>query len=190
MAAESRPASPFVLKKIRERQEAAHEKSKEAVEAADEAEEADAEVDEAEGEDEHESGEEEPERGERHKRLVLGRPEPRDRSHRPRPGGSLTDRASKFFKKLGPTQTWLLVGGGLLVANHLMVPRGTSVLSKMLNAVAPAPKARPRLAAPAYYYAGANQQAGWNRGMTPYGPWGHASPGGSSPYAHADSWGW
>jgi hypothetical protein len=182
MADESRPVSPFVLQKIRERKAAAQEEPEEVEEPEDK--------EENEGEDEIE---EEHDHIESPKASALERPEARDRSHRARgTSGSLTDRAGKFFKKLGPTQTWLLIGGGLLVANHLMVPRGTSVLSRMLNAVAPsaAPKARPRFAAPVYYYAGANQQAGWNRGVSPYGPWGHASPGGSSPYAHARSWGW
>ncbi len=111
-------------------------------------------------------------------------------SHRARSSsGSITDRASKFFKQLGPTQSVLLLGGGLLLVNHLMVPRGSSVLSQILNAIAPAPKARPR-AYPSYY-AGANWGAGWNHGNKPYGPWAHASPGGPSPYAHGESWwGW
>lgn len=181
MAAESRPLSPFIKQKILERKAAAHEEPEEIEEP-----------EEGEEDEEEEEREElpEPALAPRKSHHAIGE---RERSHRPRSGGSLTDRASKFFKNLGPTQTWMLIGGGLLVANHLMVPRGTSVLSKMLNAVAPAPatKPRPRLAMPAYY-AGANSQAGWNRGMSPYGPWAHAAPGGPSPYAHSDSdtWGW
>jgi hypothetical protein len=171
--------SPFVLQKIQQRKDAA-----EKAEEADEAEEA---------EDEEEEAEEEAEEA---------APEPRKKSHHAigersshgsgsRSGsrsssGSLTDRAQKFIKNLGPAQTVMLIGGGLLLANHLMVPRGTSVLSQILNAVAPAPKARPRPS----YYSGANFGAGWNRGNKPFGPWAHASPGGPSPYAHGDSWRW
>jgi len=36
-------------------------------------------------------------------------------------------------------------------------------------------------------FAGAPAQAGWNRGMSPYGPWAHASPGGPWMYAHGGS---
>lgn len=187
--------SPFVLQKIRERK---------ALKEPEEAEEHEEAEDEA--EDEAEGAEDEEERPSpfaqartdasakardlvRKSHHAIGERS----SHRPRSGArssgaSLTDRASKFFKNLGPTQTVLLIGGGLLVANHLMVPRGTSVLSQILNAVAPAPKARPRLQPS--YYSGANIGAGWNHGNKPYGPWAHASPGGPSPYAHGDSWGW
>jgi hypothetical protein len=184
MAAESRPVSPFVLQKIRERREAALTPEAKEPEEVEEAEEAEEDEDEEEAEPAREVR---PLEARRSHHAIGERSRARQREASG--GVSLTDRASKFFKNLGPTETWLLIGGGLLMANHLMVPRGTSVLSKMLSAIAPAPKPRPVLRAPAYY-AGANNQAGWNRGMSPYGPWGHAAPGGPSPYAHGDSWGW
>lgn len=156
-----RPLSPFVLEKIRQRRAAAAEPEEETEEPEEEAED---EVEE-EAEEEHETGEEVPER------TALARPEPRARVSRR--GGSLTDRVSKFFKRLGPTESWILLGGGILLANHLMVPRGTSVLSKILGAIAPAPPPR-RLSAPSYY-------AGANRSLTPLGPW-ETSPPPLTPY--------
>src|SRR5271170_5523765 len=166
--------SPFVLQKICERK---GPKEPDEIEEPSEDE-----------EDEEEEREEAPEPAPRKSHHAIGE----IRSHRSRSsfgGASLTDRASKFFKNLSPTQTWLLVGGGLLMANHLMVPRGTSLLSKMLNAVAPAPQpVRPRFPV---YRAGANWGAGSGQGNKPFGPWAHAAPGGPSPYAHADdTWGW
>ena len=223
--------SPFVLQKIRERQEAAGKEPEETEEP-----------EEAEDEDEDEEGEEREELPAPPKKShhAIGERS----SHRARSGSlfgggsrgaSLTDRATKFFKQLGPTQSMLLVGGGLLVVNHLMVPRGTSVLSQILNAIAPAPKktvrryyagVRAPISGPpspepgghcgldemwdptkqacvpvlpwpiqqasgaSRVLAGANWGAGWNHGNKPYGPWAHAAPGGPSPYAHADFWGW
>jgi len=189
--------SPFVLQKIRERREAAEQKKaaeaikEEAEEAEEEAEEAEEEAEE-DLEDAAKAGALVPER--RGEPLV-----PLRRSHHKKDGGagaalgSLSDRIGRFWKKLGPTETVLVVGGGLLFAQHLMVPRGTSILSKVLNAVAPTPKAAPRLARAGFDdYAGANLQAGWNRGVKPYGGWAHASPGGPWPYAHGgpERWGW
>ena len=158
--------SPFVLQKIRERKaEAAREEPEEIEEP------------EAEEAEEHEEREEE-----REEREELPEPPPKKSHHAigersshgsrsgARAGASLTDRAQKFFKNLGPTQTWLLIGGGLLVANHLMVPRGTSVLSKMMSAIAPTPPPPPRLR----QYP-SNWEAGWSRPSMPYG---------------AQSWGW
>jgi hypothetical protein len=144
----ARPLSPFVLEKIRQRRaEAEPEETEETEEPAEEQ----AEAEEAE-EEEH-----------------AGEPEKHEpRARGPRRGGSLTDRASKFFKRLGPTETWVLVIGGGLVVQHLMVPRGTSVLTKFLNAVAPAPPPARRLPA-ASYYAG-------NRSFTPRGPWETSAP--------------
>jgi hypothetical protein len=141
MASES--VSPFVLQKIRERQ------------ALKEPDEEPEEVEEEDEEDEEEEERDElPEPPAKKSHHAIGERS----SHRARGGSlfggsrggaSLTDRATKFFKQLGPTQSMLLIGGGLLVVNHLMVPRGTSVISQILNAIAPAPKKTVRR-----YYAG------------------------------------
>jgi hypothetical protein len=169
----SKTISPFVLQKIRERREADEEREED--EAEEEAE------DEVEAEDAAPAEEKAETKG--REALALGRSgkiEPR--SHR---GGSLTARVQKFFKKLGPTETALLLGGGALLLQHVAVPRGTSILSRMLAAIAPAPRGRvTRSYAGQDDYAGANLQAGWNRGAMPYGGWSHASPGGPWPYAH------
>jgi hypothetical protein len=219
--------SPFVLQKIRERKAQKDGEPEEEPEEPEEAEDEDEAEEEA--EEEHKEGffAGLPRTGpkQRQQALERGLTEPRkshhaigeQRSHRARSssGSSLTDRASKFFKNLGPAQTVLLVGGGLLVANHLMVPRGTSVLSQILNAIAPAPKKTTRR-----YYAGlrapvpgpppldpngCGPDTMWDSGKqacVPILPWpiqqasgeftgaNWGAPGGPSPDAHADSWGW
>jgi hypothetical protein len=109
-------------------------------------------------------------------------------------------------KKLSTTQVVLLAAGGVLVIEHLIAPRGMSYASKLWGKVAgshplpppppPVPVIPPAAAKGFYFeappeafetagdYAGANLQAGWNRGMTPYGPWASGDP--MRQYAHAD----
>jgi hypothetical protein len=110
-----------------------------------------------------------------------------------------------FFKsiehridKLSPMALVLLAAGGVLVVEHLIAPKGMSLASKAIDkitgkahALLPPPPPPPVIPPPAViaqaakgYFAGANQQAGWNRGMSPYGPWAVANP--MFQYAHAD----
>lgn len=118
-------------------------------------------------------------------------------------------RVSKF----GVLEYTALAAVGILTVDHLIAPKGASYLSKLLDkigfggggghrAALPPPPPPPIPAAPkvGWYempwypemleehaaagdYAGANLQAGWNRGMSPYGPWAAADP--MAQYAHA-----
>ncbi len=115
-----------------------------------------------------------------------------------------------FFKsiehridKLSPMELVLLAAGGVLVVEHLIAPKGMSLASKAIDKITgkasahvvppllpPPPPPPPVIPPPAAiaaakgYFAGANQQAGWNRGMSPYGPWAVANP--MYQYAHAN----
>jgi hypothetical protein len=105
--------------------------------------------------------------------------------------------------KLSTTQLVLLAAGGVLVVDHLIAPKGMSFVSKAWEKVSPGgahkalpppppppvPVIPPPIAAKGMY-AGANRQAGWNRGMSPYGGWAVANP--MEQYAHAamrQNWG-
>jgi len=110
-----------------------------------------------------------------------------------------------FFKsiehridKLSPMELVLLAAGGVLVVEHLIAPKGMSLASKAIDkitgkshALPPPPPPPPMIPPPAAiaaakgYFAGANNQAGWNRGMSPYGGWALNAPAGPWPYAHA-----
>jgi hypothetical protein len=147
------------------------------------------------------------------------------------------------FEKMGTLQTVLVAAGGVLVIEHLIAPKGMSVISKTWDKISGAPKALPppppvvppplvpavvppkvgyhagfdapeqqlpygwpmqftgaeaeaeaaeaEAAAHSAHlpygfpmqFTGANLQAGWNRGMSPYGPWAVADP--MAQYAHA-----
>lgn len=121
------------------------------------------------------------------------------------------------FEEMGTLKTVLVAAGGVLVLDHLIAPKGMSLISKTWDKVSgkgghhalppippPIPAALPPSAKVGHWYnfpthpelfeqqaaeaaagdfAGANMQAGWNRGMSPYGPWAVADPMGQ--YAHA-----
>lgn len=120
------------------------------------------------------------------------------------------------FEEMGTLKTVLVAAGGVLVLDHLIAPKGMSLISKTWDKVSgkthhalppippPIPAAPPPLPpkvghwynfpshpelfaaqqeAAAGDFAGANMQAGWNRGMSPYGPWAVADP--MAQYAHA-----
>lgn len=80
-------------------------------------------------------------------------------------------------------ETWqllLLGAGGVLVVDHLIAPKGMSFASKAMDKLGggkpalPPPPPPPALAAPMAAkgtFAGANNMAGWNRGMSNYFQW-------------------
>lgn len=88
-------------------------------------------------------------------------------------------------RRIRGLETWQLVLGGavvVLVGDHLIAPKGMSFASKMMDKLGgsrapalPPPPLPPALVAPHAAmaargdYAGANNQAGWNRGMSDYG---------------------
>lgn len=97
-------------------------------------------------------------------------------------------------------ETWqiaLLAAGGVLAVDHLIAPKGMSFATKALNKFGaskhplppppPIPAALPAAVAKGMF-AGANNMAGWNRGMSPYGGmdgfyWhGHGGPWHGSSY--------
>jgi hypothetical protein len=100
-------------------------------------------------------------------------------------------------RRIRGLETWQLVLGGavvVLVGDHLIAPKGMSFASKMMDKLGvgkapalppppPPPALSPAAIAAKGDYAGANLQAGWNRGMSPYGPWAVANP--MVQYAHA-----
>jgi hypothetical protein len=110
--------------------------------------------------------------------------------------GDLERRVSK----LSTLEFALVAVGGVLLVDHLIAPKGMSYASKALAKVGVHP-ALPALPPPPVIpppgvtasiaakgeYAGANAQAGWNRGMSPYGGWALNAPAGPWHYAHANS---
>lgn len=104
-------------------------------------------------------------------------------------------------------ETWQVIGLGALgiaVADHMIAPKGMSFVSKIYDKVLghghrlpplpppPIPASATASLPPAVatavakgYFAGANAQAGWNRGMSPYGGWARNAPAGPWHYAHA-----
>lgn len=106
-------------------------------------------------------------------------------------GKGFFGKIEKSINKLSTTQLVLLAAGGVLVVDHFVAPKGKSFVSKAIDKVTgskalppppPAPLPLPSAVAKGYW-AGANKQAGWNRGMDPYGPWAVANP--MVQYAHA-----
>jgi len=130
------------------------------------------------------------------------RPVPAFLAHRIKNGGD-----KGFFKsiehridKLSPVELVILGVGGALIVEHLIAPKGMSFASKAIDKITgkthallpPPPPPPPVIPPPAAiaqaakgYFAGANQQAGWNRGMSPYGGWALNASAGPWPYAHA-----
>jgi hypothetical protein len=94
-----------------------------------------------------------------------------------------------FFKgierRVRGLETWqllLLGAGGVLIVDHLIAPKGMSFASKAMDklggakpALPPPPPPPPALASAAIaakgMYTGANNMAGWNRGMSNYMQW-------------------
>ena len=128
-------------------------------------------------------------------------------------GEGIFQKIEHRLDRLTTMQGVLLAAGGVLALDWLLAPKGTSVVAETLGKVLPGghhalggrpiippPGAVPAAARGAFYsfppapglvasdavsgyYAGANLQAGWNRGMDPYGPWAVANP--MVQYAHA-----
>jgi len=98
-------------------------------------------------------------------------------------------------------ETWQLVVGGVAlvaVVDWAIAPKGMSFAAKAWDKLGgakalpppPPPPPPPPALTPAQVAAkgdwtGANAQAGWNRGMSPYGGWALNAPAGPWPYAHA-----
>jgi hypothetical protein len=92
-------------------------------------------------------------------------------------------------------ETWQIVAlaaAGVLAVDHAIAPKGMSFATKALDKLGmskhplPPPPPIPLPAAVAKgMFAGANAQAGWNRGMSPYGGWARNAPAGPWHYAHA-----
>lgn len=121
-------------------------------------------------------------------------------------GRGLTGSLKRFMgniegrvKRFGVLEYALVAAGGILVLDHLIAPKGSSYASRAWDKISPGhghpmpllppPPPPPAASHPAAiaaakgWFAGANQQAGWNRGMSPYGPWAVADP--MRQYAHA-----
>jgi len=138
----------------------------------------------------------------------------RDRLHALKNGrhhaGHAGGNGGGFFegieRRVRGLETWQLLLGGVVlvgVVDHLIAPKGMSFASKALDklgatkpALPPPPPPPPALTpvqvAARGDWTGANAQAGWNRGMSPYGGWALNAPAGPWPYAHAGqhySWG-
>lgn len=106
----------------------------------------------------------------------------------------------KFIHRRSALEIALGATALVLAVDHFLVaPKGMSIVTKAtrkisgtlggrgvaralppphLPAVIPPPGVAP-------IHAGANAQAGWNRGMSPYGGWALGAPAGPWPYAHA-----
>lgn len=102
------------------------------------------------------------------------------------------------LRKVRGLPTWqkgALVVAAALAVDHAIAPRGMSFASKALGKVGgrrslpppppPIPPPGVTAAVAKGMFAGANAQAGWNRGMSPYGGWARNAPGGPWHYAHA-----
>lgn len=108
--------------------------------------------------------------------------------------GSFGSKGKSLFgriKRLGTVKLALLAAGGVLLADHLIAPRGMSYASKAWGKIAggrllPAPPIPPPGVTAKGEFTGANRQAGWNRGTMPYGGWALNAPAGPWPYAHAE----
>jgi len=89
----------------------------------------------------------------------------------------LLDKLKHQVKNLSTTQFVLVAAGGVLLLDHLIAPKGMSFASKALDKFGAGPKLAlppplpltPQALAAKGYFAGANNMAGWNRGMSPYG---------------------
>ena len=113
----------------------------------------------------------------------------------------------KFLHRRSALEIALGATALVLVADHFVAPKGMSIVTKttrkisgmlggkgMARALPPPPPHLPAVIPPpgaAAIHAGANAQAGWNRGVSPYGGWALGAPGGPWPYAHAGQhYGW
>jgi hypothetical protein len=114
-------------------------------------------------------------------------------------GGGLFKDIERRVRGLETWQLLLLGAGGVLLVDHLIAPKGMSFASKAMDklggakpALPPPPPPPPVLAPVAKGdWTGANAQAGWNRGMSPYGGWALNAPAGPWPYAHpGQTYGW
>jgi hypothetical protein len=89
----------------------------------------------------------------------------------------LLGNLQRRVKNLSTAQFVLVAGAGVLLLDHLIAPKGMSFASKALDKVLPGSRLPlpPPLPPPAAiaaakgYFSGANNMAGWNRGMSPYG---------------------
>jgi len=110
-----------------------------------------------------------------------------------------------WLEHLGPVKLALGLTATVLVVDHLVAPKGMSMVTKTITKITGAERslmsrARAPLALPAgpvvipppgvgttspVHATGANNGPGWGRGGMPYFPGAHANPGGPWPYAHA-----
>lgn len=96
--------------------------------------------------------------------------------------------AQHWLGRRGPVELVVGAAAVYLVADHLLAPKGMSYVSKLTAKVSGSSLGRKIAAIPPPGHAtGANNQAGWNRGMSPYGGWALNAPAGPWPYAHAGS---
>ena len=118
-------------------------------------------------------------------------------------GKSIFKKIESRVRGLEGWQIALLTVGAVVVVDHVIAPKGMSFASKAMDKLgghkalplpppppipAPGVTALPAPVAAAVakgYFAGANNQAGWNRGTSPYGGWALNAPAGPWPYAHA-----
>jgi hypothetical protein len=108
--------------------------------------------------------------------------------------GSFGSKGRSLFgriKRLGTVKLVLGATALVLVADHLMAPRGMSYASKAWSKIAggrllPAPPIPPPGVTAKGYFAGANRQAGNGWGYMPAGGWALNTPAGPNPYAHAE----
>ena len=102
----------------------------------------------------------------------------------------LLKTVERHVRGLKTWQVALLGVGGVLAVDHLIAPKGMSFASKALDKLGmskhPLPPPPP-LPAPVAkgLFAGANAMPGWNRGMSPFGPWARNAPAGPWHYGHA-----
>ena len=105
----------------------------------------------------------------------------------------------KFLHRRSALEIALGATALVLAADHMIAPKGMSIVTKTTRKISGAlggkgvaralPPPPPHLPAvippPGAVHAGANAQAGWNRGMSPYGGWALNASAGPWPYAHA-----
>jgi hypothetical protein len=112
------------------------------------------------------------------------------------PGAGFVNSIERRVARLGTVEKVVLGAAVVLGIEHLIAPRGMSMATKLYHKATgafpslPPVIPPPGVVAPALpaavakgAFAGANQMAGWNRGMSNYGQWsdypqwhGHAGP--------------